>query len=158
MSPQHRLPTSRELAVWRVYLESFEAVRARIEAQLHRDSDLSSGDYKILLALSEADPHEMRSSVLAAHIHWERSRLSAHLGRMEKRGLIHRAPCPDDARGSLAVLTEAGAREFRDSTIPHLAAIRSVFVDALSADQLAVMGEAAEALRDHLAADGTPTP
>jgi len=150
MTPQRHLPTSRELAVWRAYLESFEAVRARVDARLHRDSDLSSGDYKILLALSEAESHELRSSELAAHILWERSRLSAHLGRMEKRGLVRRAPCPDDARGAIAILTEAGRRAFRDSTIPHLEAIRSLFVDALTPEQLVVVGDIATALHDHL--------
>jgi len=149
-----RLPNADELAIWRAHIETFEIVRARIDARLHHDSHLSSGDYRILLALSEADGTALRSSELAAHIEWERSRLSGHLGRMEKRGLVRREPCAEDARGARVVLTDDGARAFRASTVPHLRAVKEVFVDALSPAQLTALGEAAAAMRRHLGLDG----
>lgn len=145
-----RLPTKEELAVWRAHIETFEIVRARIEARLHQDSHLSSGDYRVLLALTEATGQTLRSSELAAHIEWERSRLSGQLGRMEKRGLVRREPCAEDARGARVVLTDEGARAFRASTVPHLKAIKEVFVDAFTPEQLAQLGEAATAMRHHL--------
>ncbi|AQA04479.1 MarR family transcriptional regulator [Mycobacterium sp. MS1601] len=145
-----RLPTRDELAIWRAHLETFEMVRARIEARLHHDCQLSSGDYRILLALSEADGNALRSSELATVIEWERSRLSGHLGRMEKRGLVRREPCEEDARGARVVLTDDGARAFRASTAPHLKAIKEEFVDAFTAAQLTQLGEAAAAMRRHL--------
>lgn len=148
--PVRTVPTPQELAVWRAHLETFEQVRARIEAALHRDSGLSSGDYAVLLALSEAPEHTMRSSSLAAHIGWERSRVSGQLGRMERRGLLRREPCAEDARGSQVVLTSEGSRAFRDATVPHLRAIRSAFVDALSPEQLAQLSACTDSLRTHL--------
>lgn len=144
------LPTSEELAIWREYIETSEIVRARIEAQLHHDSQLSNGDYKVLLALSEAEGKALRASELAAQIEWERSRLSGQLGRMEKRGLIRREPCEEDARGSDVSLTDEGARAFRGSTLPHLEAVKEIFVDAFTSEQLAHLGEAATAMREHL--------
>lgn len=147
---RRKLPTSDELAVWRAHVEAFDIARARIETRLHHDSQLSTGDYKVLLALSEAEGKTLRSSELAAHIAWERSRLSGQLGRMEKRGLIRREPCAEDARGANVVLTDEGAAAFRASTIPHLRAIKDVFVDAFTAEQLALLGEAAAMLRAHL--------
>ncbi|MGP9694416.1 MarR family winged helix-turn-helix transcriptional regulator [Brachybacterium sp. AOP25-B2-12] len=144
------VPTPRELAAWRAHLETFEQARARIEAALHRDSGLSSGDYTVMLALGEAPEHAMRSSDLAAHIGWERSRLSGQLGRMERRGLIRREACAEDARGSRTVLTAAGARAFRDATVPHLRAIRAVFVDAFTPAELTRIHEDADTLRAHL--------
>jgi DNA-binding MarR family transcriptional regulator len=150
-TPRRRsLPTPAELASWRAHIETFEILRARVEARLHDDAQLSSGDYKVLLALSEAEASTMRSSALAAHIEWERSRLSGHLGRMEKRGLIRREPCADDARGSEVVLTEAGADAFRASTIPHLRAIKEIFVDAFTPEQLARIDDVTRAMRAHL--------
>jgi DNA-binding MarR family transcriptional regulator len=146
-------PTSEELAVWRAHVETFEIVRARIEKRLHRDSQLSGGDYRVLLALHDADGAAVRSSELAAHIEWERSRLSGHLGRMEKRGLIRREPCPDDARGSFIFPTDAGTRAFRASTRPHFEAIKELFVDAFTPDQLAQLTEATAAMRAHLELD-----
>lgn len=145
-----RLPTSEELAIWRAHIETFEIVRARVESRLHQDSHLSSGDYRVLLALSEAEGKALRSSELADHMEWERSRLSGQLGRMEKRGLVRREACEEDARGSRVFLTDDGARAFRASTLPHLQAIKEVFVDAFTPQQLAQLGEAAEAMRHHL--------
>lgn len=150
---RRELPTSEELAVWRAHVEAFDIARSRIEARLHQDSQLSAGDYKVLLALSEADGKTMRSSELAAEISWERSRLSGQLGRMEKRGLIRREPCVEDARGSHVILSIEGAAAFRAATIPHLRAIKEIFVDAFDADQLPPLGTAAAKLRMHLAAD-----
>ncbi|WP_432562490.1 MarR family winged helix-turn-helix transcriptional regulator [Kineococcus sp. SYSU DK003] len=147
---RRRVPTSAELAVWRAHVETFDVVRSRIEARLQRDAQLSSGDYKVLLALSEAEGNSLRPSELAALIEWERSRLSGHLGRMEKRGLVRREPCPDDARGAFVVLTETGARAFHGSTSAHLQAVKETFVDAFSDEQLRALGEATAALRAHL--------
>jgi DNA-binding MarR family transcriptional regulator len=104
-----------------------------------------------MLALSEADERRMRSSELASHIGWERSRLSHHLARMERRGLIRRADCPTDSRGAEIVLTDAGAHAFRRASAPHLRDIRAIFVDALTPEQITAAGEVARALRAHLA-------
>ena len=145
-----RLPTRDELRIWRDYIETADALRTVLGARLQSDSGLASGDYTVLLALSEADGHRLRSSALAAQIGWERSRLSHHLGRMERRGLIGREDCPTDNRGAEIVLTAAGATAFKDSNGPHLRAIREVFVDALTPELLVAAGEVASALRAHL--------
>ncbi|OLT36243.1 MarR family transcriptional regulator [Rhodococcus sp. CUA-806] len=150
---RRRLPTSKELAVWRAHIETFDIVRARIESRLQQDSHLSSGDYKVLLALSETKGKALRSSELAARIEWERSRLSGQLGRMTKRGLVRREPCAEDARGSRVVLTDEGERVFRASTVPHFQAIKDIFVDAFTPQQLAQLGETVAAMRHHLGLD-----
>ena len=147
---RRQLPTSGEFAVWRAHIETFEIARSRIESRLRKDSQLSDGDYRVLLSLSEAEGKAMRSSQLAAQLEWERSRLSGQLGRMEKRGLLRREPSPEDARGSLVILTDQGARAFRNSTLPHLAAIKEIFIDAFTPEQLANLEDAAAALRTHL--------
>lgn len=144
------LPTSEEFAVWRAYIQTVEILRARVQAKLHADSQLSEGDYKVLLELSQAEGRSLRSSELAALMEWERSRVSGQLGRMEKRGLIRREPCADDARGSDVLLTDEGARAFRASMIPHLQAVKTYFVDAFTDAQLARIDETTAALRDHL--------
>ncbi|WP_250033312.1 MarR family winged helix-turn-helix transcriptional regulator [Paractinoplanes maris] len=145
-----RFPTRDELRVWRDFIETGEAVRTEMAARLQRQG-LSTGDYTVLLALSEATGQRMRSSELATAVGWERSRLSHHLGRMEKRGLIRREECLTDNRGAEAVLAPAGAEIFQAVTRPHLRDIREIFVDALTPDQLAATGEIMAALREHLA-------
>lgn len=118
---------------------------------------LSPGDYAVLLALSEATDNRLRSSELATRIGWERSRLSHHLGRMQRRQLLRREECATDSRGAEVVMDPAGAEAFHAATVPHLRAIRELFVDALTADQLAAAGEIAVALRAHLS-EPAPAP
>ncbi|VVJ18128.1 Transcriptional regulator [Amycolatopsis camponoti] len=144
------LPTTEELRVWRGFIETAEALRAELGARLQAECALSPGDYAVLLALSEADGRRLRSSQLADDIGWERSRLSHHLGRMEKRGLLRREECRTDNRGAEVVLTTEGSAAFRGATVPHLTAVRELFVDALTPEQLTAAGEVAAALRAKL--------
>ncbi|GAA0388530.1 MarR family transcriptional regulator [Microbispora corallina] len=148
------MPTADELRLWRDYIETAEILRSELASRLQSESSLSTGDYGVLLALSEARERRMRSSELAAAIGWERSRLSHHLGRMERRGLIRREECVTDSRGAEVVLTPTGADAFRSASIPHLRAIRELFVDALTPEQLVAAGEVAATLRRHL---GSPS-
>ncbi|MBU1587310.1 MAG: MarR family transcriptional regulator [Actinobacteria bacterium] len=144
-------PTVDELRAWRAFIEATDEVRGVLSARIQSESGLSTGDYAVLLALSEASDRQLRSSELATHIGWERSRLSHHLGRMEARGLIRRVDCATDSRGAEIVLTDAGTAAFRKANGPHLHAIREVFVDALTPEQVIAAGEIAQALRAHLA-------
>jgi DNA-binding MarR family transcriptional regulator len=144
------LPTAAELRIWRDFIEVTEALRGELAARLQDQAALSPGDYAVLLALHEADGHRLRSSRLAAGIGWERSRLSHQIGRMERRGLIRREECAADSRGAEVVLTTEGADAFRAATLPHLRAIRELFVDALTPEQLAAAGGIAAALRARL--------
>ena len=144
------LPTIDELQVWRAYVETAEALRSELASRLQSESSLSPGDYAVLLALSEATDHHLRSSELAANMGWERSRLSHHLGRMERRGLLRREDCESDNRGAEVVLTAEGAESFRRASIPHLRAVRELFVSALNPDQLAAAQGIATALRARL--------
>lgn len=148
-----RLPTKEQLEVWRVYIETSEALRSRLASRMQRESSLSFGDYQVLLSLSESEAGRLRSSELAARVGWERSRLSHHLGRMERRGLIRREECAEDSRGAEVVLSTAGAKAFRGGSIPHLQAVQELFVAALSDDQLAQLGAMTAALRSRLTSD-----
>ncbi|MFI7575352.1 MarR family winged helix-turn-helix transcriptional regulator [Micromonospora sp. NPDC049497] len=148
---KRQLPTTEQLRIWRDFIETAEALRSELSSRLQSESSLSPGDYVVLLALSEAEGRRMRSSELAAGIGWERSRLSHHLGRMERRALVRREECAADSRGAEVVLTTTGAEAFGDATVPHLRAVRELFVDALTPDELVAAGEVAAALRAHLA-------
>src|SRR4051794_7480574 len=133
----HRaMPTREQLRIWRGYIETAEVLRTQLGSRMQNESSLSSGDYQVLLALSEASAKTLRASVLASQIDWERSRLSHHLGRMEKRGLIGRATCADDVHGIEVSMTPTGAEAFRRGSVPHLRAVKELFLDVLSPEQL----------------------
>jgi DNA-binding MarR family transcriptional regulator len=157
MADDHRtMPTREQLRIWRDYIETSQALRTRLGSRLLSESSLSAGDYQVLLALTEAPQRTLRSSELATLIEWERSRLSHHLGRMEKRHLIRRIPCADDVHGVDVVATESGREAFRAGSVPHLRAVRELFVEALSPEQLVHLDDISAALRRHLGVEGGP--
>ena len=141
--------TSAELRVWRSLIDTTAELRRVLSAQL-QESCLSPADYQVLLALSEADGRRLRSSQLADAIDWERSRLSHHLGRMERRGLVRREACATDNRGAVVSLTPDGADVFRRVSGPHLRAIKKHFADALTLDQIDQLGAILDSVRRHL--------
>lgn len=158
MSRPRKLPTRDELRTWRNFLETTEKLRTLVTSRLQHDTGLSPGDYAVLLALSEAEDNRLRSSELAAVVGWERSRLSHHLGRMERRGLIRREECATDSRGAHIVMAPDGSKAFHSATVPHLRTIRELFVDALTPDQLAAVDDITAALRRHLDLPEPTTP
>jgi DNA-binding MarR family transcriptional regulator len=141
--------TSAELATWRALLDTTGELRRVLGAEL-QGANLSPSDYHVLLALTEAHGKRMRSSELARTIDWERSRLSHHLGRMERRGLIKRYDCATDSRGAEISLTAEGARAFRRATVPHMRSIKRSFADALTPEQFAALAGILRSLQDHL--------
>lgn len=117
--------------VWRAWLQ----VNARLTAQLHRrmqaDAGLSLPDFEVLVLLTDDPTERIRVSDMAKALQWERSRLSHHLTRMEKRGLIERGECPEDGRGAVVLLTPTGRSAIEAAAPAHVRAVRGLFVDRL---------------------------
>jgi DNA-binding MarR family transcriptional regulator len=150
-TPGRRSPTADELATWRNYVETSEVVRRSLAAALQSASGISDGDYRVMLALSEAPDRTRRSAELADEVGWERSRLSHHLRRMEERGLVTRDRVGPDARGTAVTLSAEGVRLYRSSSAAHLRAVRQVFVDAFTPEEFAAVRVVTGALRRHQA-------
>lgn len=143
----------REQRAWRGYL----AVQARLQAQLNRrlqsDSGLSLADFDVLVALSERDGVSMRVRELAAALQWEKSRLSHHLSRMQRRGLVKRQDCPDDARGAFVVLTADGRRTIEQAAPAHVEAVRELVFDGLDDQQVQTWAEVSEVVLERVDRD-----
>jgi DNA-binding MarR family transcriptional regulator len=149
-----RRMTTRELAVWRSLIDTTAELRRVLGARLHQESGLSPADYQVLLALHEAGGGRLRSSELAASIDWERSRLSHHLQRMERRALIRRDDCATDNRGAEISFTADGADLFRRATAPHMRAVKKHFADALTPEQFEALAGILQSLRNHAVRTG----
>jgi DNA-binding MarR family transcriptional regulator len=126
----------REHAAWRAFLAMKTQLDARLAADLRQDSGLSSADFAVLVGVSEAPQRRIRAHVLGANLVWEKSRLSKQITRMEARGLVVRESCPNDARGSFVVLTSLGLETIERAAALHVARVREVFFEALTAEQV----------------------
>jgi DNA-binding MarR family transcriptional regulator len=134
----------REARLWR----SYRGLRVRLDGalwrRLVRDSGLSGPEFELLVPLSEAPGGLLRARDLGRLVGWERSRISHQVGRMEKRGLVVREECFEDARGSMVRLTEAGRAAIVAAAPSHVESVRSLFFDALTDDELTVLTAAFE--------------
>jgi len=141
-----------ELDAWR----SFQVLQARLNAELARDlstcSDLSYPDYVVLVALTDRPGAQMRVQELAGRLGWEKSRASHQVTRMVSRGLVYKCPCRADRRGALVAVTEQGRRAIRDAAPSHVSAVRRLFIDLLSRDQLVQLRDISTALLGHIGA------
>ncbi len=143
----------REARAWRGHVRLQAELSARLNRHLQRDSGLSDPDYGVLAVLSEAAGGRLRSFELRTMLGWEKSRLSHHVARMERRGLVTRRECPTDARGAFVVITDEGRDAIEEAAPRHVAAVRRYFIDLLSPEQLDALGDISEAVLARLAED-----
>ncbi|NNF55613.1 MAG: winged helix-turn-helix transcriptional regulator [Acidimicrobiales bacterium] len=134
----------RESQAWR----GLQFMQLRINGELARrlaaESDLSHQDYGVLVALTDQPDGRVRLGDLGCELGWEKSRLSHHIARMTKRGLVTKEKCPTDRRGAFVVVTDFGRSEIAAAAPGHVHAVRELFIDHLSPEQLDQLAEIAE--------------
>jgi DNA-binding MarR family transcriptional regulator len=146
--------TAAELQTWRAFLRAHAQVIRRLEHDLVAGHDLPLASYDVLVQLSEAPGCRLRMTELAERVLLSRSGLTRLVDRLEREGLVQRQACPSDARGTHAVLTDAGRERLRQAWPTHLAGVVDRFVGRLDGDELATLG----ALLGRLLDDGGGLP
>lgn len=142
--PQPRWLDERQQRAWRGYVAMNAQLTARLHRQLQADTGLSLADFAVLVQLTDRPDARVRVLELAADLQWEKSRLSHHLTRMQRRGLVDRQGCPGDARGSFVVLTGAGRAAVERAAPAHVRTVRDLVFDRLSPDQVDALATVAE--------------
>jgi DNA-binding MarR family transcriptional regulator len=131
-----------EQKAWRSYLLMNRTLETHLERHLQREFGLSKSDFEILVNLSESESGRMRAFELSRSTQWEKSRLSHHLTRMEKRGLIRKEAC--ESRYPEIAITEQGLAAIKECAPAQAARVREFFVDVFGPDRLAVLGEVSD--------------
>jgi DNA-binding MarR family transcriptional regulator len=143
----------RQRLMWKAYRDVYQELSTVLEDQLLRDAGLSGSEYAVLVVLSHSPDGVVRARELGSELGWDRSRLSHLVGRMEKRRLVAREDCEEDARGSMVRLTDAG-RATVDGVAPeHSEAVRRYFFNALSSDELETLAVVFDRLLENLRAE-----
>ncbi|HET9733453.1 MAG TPA: MarR family transcriptional regulator [Acidimicrobiales bacterium] len=136
--------TEREERAWRALQFMQMRLEGELARQLAADSGLSYPDYVVLVALTDRSDGRMRLFELAGALGWEKSRLSHHVRRMADRGLVEKERCDSDRRGAFIVVTARGRKEIEAAAPGHVAAVRRLFIDRLTASSLDAVAAAAE--------------
>jgi DNA-binding MarR family transcriptional regulator len=156
MSPPRWLD-EREARAWRALQLMQMRLDGELARQLANDSGLSYPDYVVLVALTDQPDGRLRVLELADTLGWEKSRASHQVARMSQRGLVTKEKCKTDRRGAFVVVTKRGRAEIEAAAPGHVEAVRRLFVDRLSPEQLDAVADVAETvlagLDDESAAD-----
>ena len=143
---------------WLAYIRIQLRLAYEMNRQLLADSGMSLPDYDVLTALSVADGGRMPITVLAAHIGWERSRVSHHARRMSARGMVTFGPSAADGRVTEVALTGQGRQALAEAAPGHVDLVRRLFFGGLPADLVGPLSEALESVYANIINRGSLPP
>lgn len=135
---------------WRAYLVGTTLLMDRLDRDLREQHNLSMPEYEILVRLSEAEGRRMRMAVLADSVSHSRSRVTHTIARLEKAGLVERAPCLSDGRGVEAVITDAGTAALVAAAPTHVAGVRQLLLDLAGDEDFDALGRVFNTVTDRL--------
>lgn len=132
-----------EMRIWHMWKGSFQTIFGRVIKDMSENTGLSEGDFGVLDRLDLLGEGSLRQQDLADSMGWDKSRLSHHLTRMEKRGLVKRRPLDTD-RGVQVIITPAGKSALDDARPVVSKAIRRHFFDQLTDQDIESISRLAE--------------
>ena len=130
-----------EMGAWGGFLRTHHALVAELDDELRREHDLPLTSFDVLAQLDNAPGRQLRMSELADAVLLSRSGVTRLVERLERRGLLERRECSDDARGAFAVLTDDGVARLREARETHLAGVRERFLQRFDDKELRELGE-----------------
>lgn len=139
--------------LWRRWLRLNAELPVVLHRELQADAGLSLSDFEVLVKLTDAPEGRVRVTDLARELNWERSRVSHHVTRMERRGLVERSECRSDGRGAWVVLTDQGRAAIERAAPGHAATVRRLIFDTLTAQELKVMSGVIDKVLSRLPAE-----
>lgn len=103
---------------------------------VYAEHGLETGWYDVLATLRRSGPpYRLRPTAFAGTLMLTSSGTTKRLDRLERAGLIERAPDPSDRRGVLIALTAAGRERVDAVTEAHLANERRLLAGLTRAEQ-----------------------
>ena len=144
--------------LWRRWLRLNALLPGALHRELQTDAGLSLPDFDVLVQLTDSPEGRVRVTDLARGLHWERSRVSHHITRMERRGLVRREECRDDGRGAWVVLTEQGRAVIEQAAPAHVATVRRLVFDALTPQEADAMAGVIDKVLARLEGDTAEEP
>ncbi len=138
-SPLGELGT-REMAAWGGFLRAHAALVRALDAEMRLAHGVAVTEFEVLLRLANRPGRRMRMADLANEVLLSLSGVTRLVERLERAGLLRREPCPEDRRGSNAVLTAAGLELAGAARETHRAGVERLFLRHFSPEELDVLG------------------
>ncbi|GAA2282036.1 MarR family transcriptional regulator [Streptomyces ruber] len=145
--------TPDESLLWQSLGRLVHSLPRVLEEDMARTS-VTMTEFAVLLLLSEAPGRRLRMSALATAAGLTPSRITRVVDALSGHGLVRKQRHGQDARGSEAVLTDAGLTAMQAAQPTHLASARRRVLDRIPADLVPDLAKALAALTD----TQSPTP
>jgi DNA-binding MarR family transcriptional regulator len=143
-------PTDDELAAWRLFLESSQALVEILDADLQGQSGISLRWYDVLVHLEEAPGGRLRMRELARQIVSSTSGLTRVVDGMESAGLVQRERPPSDRRAIEVIPTAKGMDVLHAARTHHRDALERHFARHLTDQDVKALARALTKVRNHV--------
>ena len=130
-APAPRWLTSEERRAWLALYAVATRLTPTLDADLFKRARITLFDYHVLAMTSEEPGRALPMSELAARSNASLSRLSHVVKKLEGRGWMERTPSPDDARVTMAALTDEGMAALEGLAPDHVRTVRELVFDGL---------------------------
>src|SRR6478672_10367454 len=114
-------------------MRAYATLTRELSARLLTDHGLSITDYQCLLVLAHSEDGAMRRVDLAEQLLLTPSGVTRLLDGLERDGWVTKGSCSTDLRVTYAVLTEEGRDHLEAAGRSHVAQVRELIEDELSA-------------------------
>jgi DNA-binding MarR family transcriptional regulator len=139
-------PVRLAAATWESLFRAQVAVMRRLQSGPAFKA-LAVNEYDVLFTLSRCPSGWLRLNELNDNVLLSQSSLSRLVERLEKRGLVERMPAPQDGRGVLLKLTDAGRDLQKQIGREHVRDISALLTPALTASEQRELLRLTEKLR-----------
>ncbi len=147
------------ISAWESLFRAQVTVMRTLTAEFPRDAGLSLTEYDVLFTISKQEDRSIRMRDLRTQVLLTQPSVSRLVERLVERGLASKCPEPDDARGSLVRLTDAGYDLYRRCAVQHGRSIIDHVGSALAPEELGELQRLCDKLRlavDRQRPAGTP--
>ena len=117
---------------------------------------MTVNDYGALLLLARAEGARLRRVDLVDGLQLTASGVTRLLDGLERTGLVEAATCSADRRVTYAALTPAGRRKLDEASCSHVAAIKALFEERYTPEELSTLTELLSRLPGAVADSCTP--
>ena len=134
------------VGAWESLFRAQVAIRRSL-AEDFPSREISFNEYDVMFNLSRQPERSIRLRELNKHVLLTQPSVSRLVDRLASRGYVLKHADPDDGRGAIVELTDAGFALFRRVALDHMGSITTRVGDSLSDDELLQLTALCDRLR-----------